>query len=201
MVRLVLLTCLSPPVFLLNVSMRCFFCGSFLLFLVTFVFIMLSCLFLATLWSSAWKRMTYWLSCVWPFLVPLSLSNNYGISGQVRYLIYRFLIFAFFLTLTHRWKFHPLNYPQHKAIKPFQMGWNCISSLAFITGFCTRKETKSTSTCICLLSLLQFQIQDVIILFKLFVPFNCRKLIAKLNSSMWHFIGGLLFSNPFGPKI
>ena len=52
----------------------------------------LSCLFLAALWSPTRKGLTSCLSCVWCFLVP------YGVSGQVWYLIYRFLIFAFFFT-------------------------------------------------------------------------------------------------------
>ena len=38
----------------------------------TFVFIILSCLFLAAMWLPAGKGLTSWLSCVWCFLVFLS---------------------------------------------------------------------------------------------------------------------------------
>ena len=34
-----------------------------------FVFVMLSCLFSAALWSPAGKGMISWLSCVWSFVV------------------------------------------------------------------------------------------------------------------------------------
>ena len=58
-------------------------------------FIILSCLFLAALWSPAVKGLTSWLSCVWCFLVFLSLSH---MVSQVSYgtWLYWFLIFAFF---------------------------------------------------------------------------------------------------------
>ena len=63
----------------------------------TFVFIILSCLFLVALWSPAGKELPCWHSCVWCFLVFLSLSHmgrrfGYGIW------LYIFLIFAFFST-------------------------------------------------------------------------------------------------------
>ena len=63
----------------------------------TFVFIILSCLFLAALWSPAEKWLTSWLSWVWCFLVFFSLSH---IVSRVRCgtWLYRSLIFAFFLT-------------------------------------------------------------------------------------------------------
>ena len=61
-----------------------------ILFVDSFVFIILCCLFLAALWSPAGKWLpTSWLSCVWCFLV-LSLSH------MVTLWLYRFLIFAFF---------------------------------------------------------------------------------------------------------
>ena len=40
-----------------------------------FVFVMLSCLLLAALWSPAGKGLTSWLSCVLCFLVFVSLSH------------------------------------------------------------------------------------------------------------------------------
>ena len=61
----------------------------------TFVFIILSCLFQAALWSPAGKGLTSWLSCVWCFPVFLSL---YHMVSQVRCStwLHRFLISAFF---------------------------------------------------------------------------------------------------------
>ena len=38
-----------------------------------FVFVMLSCLFIAGLWSPDWKGLNPWLSFVWCFLMLLSL--------------------------------------------------------------------------------------------------------------------------------
>ena len=63
----------------------------------TFVFIMLSCLFLTAVWSTAKKGLTSWLSCVWCLLVFLSLSQ---MVSQVRrgYCLYWFMIFAFLFT-------------------------------------------------------------------------------------------------------
>ena len=63
-----------------------------------FEFVMLSCLFIAALWSSAVKRLTSWLSCMWCFLVFLSL---YHVVSWVRCetWLYRFMIFTFLLTL------------------------------------------------------------------------------------------------------
>ena len=51
----------------------------------TFVFIMLSCLFIAAVWSPAGKGLTLQLSCVRCFLVLVSFP--YGFSVQVWYLI------------------------------------------------------------------------------------------------------------------
>ena len=48
-----------------------------------FVFVVLSCLFLAALWSPAGKRVTLWLSFVLCFLVFMSLSHMYPGSGMV----------------------------------------------------------------------------------------------------------------------
>ena len=61
-----------------------------------FVFsVILSCLFLAALWSPTWKGLTSWLSCVWCFLMFLSLSH---MVSWVRcgIWLYRFLIFTSF---------------------------------------------------------------------------------------------------------
>ena len=91
----------SPPViFLLTFPRWCFFCGLFLFFVL--VFIILSCLFLAALWSSAGKGLTSWLSCVWCF--PVFLSHSHMVSWvRCDTWLYWFLIFAFFLTLSKLW--------------------------------------------------------------------------------------------------
>ena len=60
----------------------------------------LSCLFLAPLWSPAGKCLTSWLSCLWCFLVFLTLSHVVCIV-RCGIALYRFLIFAFFLTLMY----------------------------------------------------------------------------------------------------
>ena len=58
--------CLSLPVFFTDRSKGVLFYGSFFLYLcVMFLFVMLSCLFLAALWSPAVNGLTSWLSCVW----------------------------------------------------------------------------------------------------------------------------------------
>ena len=76
--------CLSPPVMvILTVPRWCFFCGSSLLFMLH------NCRYYAVLTipcSPAGEGLTSWLSCVWHFLVFLSLSP-YGVSGQVWHLI------------------------------------------------------------------------------------------------------------------
>ena len=63
-----------------------------------FVFVMLSCLFIATLWSPAGKGLVTWLSCMLCFIVFLSLSH---VVSWVRCATksYRFLIFASLLLL------------------------------------------------------------------------------------------------------
>ena len=67
-------------------SERSFLCVCF-----AFVFIILSCMFIAVLWSPAGKRMTSWLSCVWCFLV---FSHFLTLVSRVRCgtWLYRFLI-------------------------------------------------------------------------------------------------------------
>ena len=50
-----------------------------------FVFVMLSYLFIAALWSPARKGLTSWLSCVCCFIVFVTFSC--GVLGQVWYLI------------------------------------------------------------------------------------------------------------------
>ena len=62
-----------------------------------FIFVMLSCLFLAALWSPAGKELTDWLSCVLCFLVVWSLSH---MGFRVRYgnCLYLLLIGIFALS-------------------------------------------------------------------------------------------------------
>ena len=62
-----------------------------------FMSVILSCLFLAALWSPAGKCLTSWLSCMWCFLVFLLFSH---MVSWVRCDIWvcRFLIFDFFHT-------------------------------------------------------------------------------------------------------
>ena len=55
---------LKVYVFLLNIPWQCFFVDLFCY--LCFVFVMLSCrLFIAVLWSPAWKGLTSLLSCMW----------------------------------------------------------------------------------------------------------------------------------------
>ena len=74
----------------MTVPRRCFFCGSFLLFM----FVVFSCLYIVALWSPAGKGQT---SCVWCVILYLLLSHvvTWVMCGAW---LYRFLIFAFFLT-------------------------------------------------------------------------------------------------------
>ena len=62
-----------------------------------FVFAVFSCLFIVALWSSAGKGLTSWLSCVWCFIVFLTLFH---VVCWVRCgaWLYLFLTLAFFLT-------------------------------------------------------------------------------------------------------
>ena len=53
----------SSKIFLLTVPRRCYFCGSFMLFLSCFVMFHAR-LFVDALWSPAGKRLTSWLSFV-----------------------------------------------------------------------------------------------------------------------------------------
>ena len=68
-----------------------------------FVFVILSCrLFIAVLWSPAWRdhllALLYWMFyCVF-------ITFQGGVLGQVLYFIYRFLIFASFVTLRNESK-------------------------------------------------------------------------------------------------
>ena len=61
-----------------------------------FVFVILSCLYLAALWSPAGKGLTSWLSCLWCFLEFLSLSHMVPWVRCWTWM-YWFLIYAFFL--------------------------------------------------------------------------------------------------------
>ena len=93
-VRLVPSNIIKPPViFLLSIPRRCFFCGPCFLFVFR---VILSCLFLAALWSPAGKGLNSWHSCMWCLLVfwhsPFDVMVKWGIwlSG--------FLIVVFFFT-------------------------------------------------------------------------------------------------------
>ena len=79
----------------MTVPRRCFFCGSILLFVVR---VILSCQFLAALWSPVGKGLTLWLSCMWSFLVFFPLFHMMSLV-RCGIWLYGFLIFAFFLTL------------------------------------------------------------------------------------------------------
>ena len=73
----------------------------------SFVFVKLSCLFIAALWSPAGKGLTSWFLFVMFNCVFVTFPC--GILGQVWYVTVGFLTFAFFLTLkllTH-WKAFP----------------------------------------------------------------------------------------------
>ena len=87
----------SSKIFFTDRSKAYFFCGSFNLCYVCLVFVMLSRLVIAVLWSPAGKGLTSWLSFVM-FNCVLSLSN---VVSWVRCgtRLYRFLISAAFLTL------------------------------------------------------------------------------------------------------
>ena len=88
-------TCISPPVtFLLTVWRRCFFCGSFLLFVFCLSLTVLSVP--CSIVDSCWKR-AYLLALLCVMFSCVVMNYPYGVLGQVCYLIYRFLIFAFFL--------------------------------------------------------------------------------------------------------
>ena len=73
----------SGGVFLLAVSGRCLFCGSFVC--LCLVFVVLSRLFIAALWSSAGKGLASWLSFVMFNYVFVTFPC--GILGQVWYLV------------------------------------------------------------------------------------------------------------------
>ena len=81
----------SPIISLLTVPRRCIFYVCLAI---------LPCLFLAPLWSPVGKGLTSWPSCIWCFLVFLSLSQ---MVSRVRCgtWLYRFLIFTFFLTFIY----------------------------------------------------------------------------------------------------
>ena len=79
-----------------TVPRRCFFCGSYSLFFFSLFHTAMSVF--AVLWSHVGKRLTSWLCCMWLFIVFSSLSHT---MFWVRFCtwLYRFLIFAFFLSL------------------------------------------------------------------------------------------------------
>ena len=78
----------------------CWFCSLFTLlfylylcFVFNFFFVILTCLFLAALWSPTGKGLASWPYCIWCFLLLLSLSNMVSWVRCGTWL-YRFLIFA-----------------------------------------------------------------------------------------------------------
>ena len=97
------------------VPRRYFFCGSFVLFM--------SCLchafapVIAAPWSPAGKGLTSWLLFV--MFIVFFITFPCGILGQVWYLIYRFLIFAVFLTLFEQ----PAGQGIEKSKPPFPGGF------------------------------------------------------------------------------
>ena len=98
---------MSGRQFYMTVSRRWFFYGSILLFMfrVCLVFLSVYCSLVVT----AGNGLTSWLSCIWCFIVFLSLSNVVSWVKCGAWL-YRFLIFAFFLTLIwDRSDYHNLN--------------------------------------------------------------------------------------------
>ena len=86
----------TGKIVLLTVPRRYIFCGSFVF--LCLVFLMLSRLLIATLWSPAGKGLTFWLLLMM-FIVFLLLSHVVFWVSCGTYL-YLFLIFAVFLTLT-----------------------------------------------------------------------------------------------------
>ena len=102
---------------LITFPRRCLFCGSFKLS------VLLSCLFIAALWSPAGKWLTSSLSCMRCFLVFLSLSH---VVSWVRFgtWFYRFLIFTFFLTWSQK-----LRSNSHKT-----SNMNCYANSFHIIG-------------------------------------------------------------------
>ena len=80
-------------IFLLTVPWRYFFCGSFVF--LCLVCVKLSRPLIAALWSLAGKGLTYWLSFVMFVFLSLSHLVSWVRCGTW---LYRFLIFAAFLT-------------------------------------------------------------------------------------------------------
>ena len=76
----------SSKLFLLTVPRRYFFCGSFVF--LCLVFLMLSRLFIAAVWSPAGKGLISWLLLV--MLIGIFVTFPCGILGQVLYLIVSF---------------------------------------------------------------------------------------------------------------
>ena len=75
----------SSKIVILTVPMLCFFCGSFVLFTICLVFVMLLPLFITALWSPTGKGLTSWLS--FEMLNCVSVTFQCGILGQVWLLI------------------------------------------------------------------------------------------------------------------
>ena len=89
------LQAVSPPVIFFTDRSKAVLLLLILFVIYVFMSVMLSCLFNAALWSPAGKGLISWLSCMWCFLVFLSLSHVVSPTW-----LYGFLIFALFLTLS-----------------------------------------------------------------------------------------------------
>ena len=85
----------SSKIFVLTVPRRYIFCGLFVGFF-CLVFLMLSPLFIAALWSPAWKGLTSWLFLV--MLIVFFLIFNVIFCLRCGTWLYYFLIFAVVLT-------------------------------------------------------------------------------------------------------
>ena len=86
-------------IFLLTVPRRCFFCGSFLLFM--FHVALLSCQFITALWSPAGWPLGLLVCEVFLYFCHIFLSLSHMVSWvRCGAWLYQFLIFAFLLTLT-----------------------------------------------------------------------------------------------------
>ena len=89
------------PIFelLLTVPRRCFFCGSFILFVSCFGYAFVRvCLLMPCVVVTCWEELTSWLS----FVMSNCEVVTFSLVSWVRCgaWLYRFLIFALFLTLT-----------------------------------------------------------------------------------------------------
>ena len=87
------------------------------------VFVILSCLFIAALWSPAWKGLTFWLLIV--MLNCVFVTFPFGILGQVWYLIVsipdpcRLSYFSLYTVLSINILFHTKHMCIYMGVKNF----------------------------------------------------------------------------------